>query len=386
MAGPSGGQNQQNNQNDNSLDFIWMIVLIVAAIGLSWYFGKNYITAFIYQVRFYEIAAITFVVNLWNQFTHLVPFLPAIDLSKLNSWAALIQQKAVGTSFQALQDMSYDVGSYLRYPTIIVLAALAFFVYSKNVTMKFKTVFNMKRLREQENKNWPQITPILKHNLIKEDIDKGPWAMSMTPMQFCKRFDLIQEEVDDDGKKKAILKNNAAGNYFVLQLGSLWQSAKSLPIHARALFAIFAACANQDRKAADVLLDQIAYSAADNGKLNFAGTDELLAKYIDSKVVTRAVQKHAYVLTVMASMLELARTNGVLASAEFLWLKPIDRRLWYVLNSVGRQTAVPEVAGPFAHWLAEKKLSRALQVPMIDEAVRSLEVALTEILYEGEEE
>ena len=87
----------------------------------------------------------------------------------------------------------------------------------------------------------------------------------------------------------------------------------------------------------------------------------------------------------MASMLELARTDGVLASAEFLWLKPLDRKLWYMLNSVGRQTAVPEIAGAFAHWTAEKKTKRALRVPMVDEAAKSLEVAMKEIIYEADE-
>ena len=56
----------------------------------------------------------------------------------------------------------------------------------------------------------------------------------------------------------------------------------------------------------------------------------------------------------IASLLEMARIDGVLASAEFLWLKPVDRRMWYMLNCVGRQTAVAEIAGLFAHWQAEK--------------------------------
>jgi len=88
----------------------------------------------------------------------------------------------------------------------------------------------------------------------------------------------------------------------------------------------------------------------------------------------------------MATLLELARTDGVLATAEFLWLKPIDRPLWYMLNSVGRQTAFPEIAGVFAHWVAEKRLDRPLKVPMVEEAVKALEMAMKEIKYEPDEE
>ena len=83
----------------------------------------------------------------------------------------------------------------------------------------------------------------------------------------------------------------------------------------------------------------------------------------------------------MASLLRRARFYGVLPTAEFLWLKPIDRRLWYMLNSVGRQTPFTEVAGPFAHWLAETELTRPCLVPIIDEAVNALEGAIKEIKF-----
>ena len=86
----------------------------------------------------------------------------------------------------------------------------------------------------------------------------------------------------------------------------------------------------------------------------------------------------------MATMLEIARSDGVLASSEFLWLKPVDRQLWFMLNSVGRQTAVGEIAGGIAHWLAEKKVGRALRTPMIKEAVNSLAAALEDTLCEEE--
>ncbi len=52
--------------------------------------------------------------------------------------------------------------------------------------------------------------------------------------------------------------------------------------------------------------------------------------------------------------------DGVQASADFLWLKPIDRRLWYMLNTVGRQTPFAEVAGPYAHWLAEREMGKRI--------------------------
>ena len=72
---------------------------------------------------------------------------------------------------------------------------------------------------------------------------------------------------------------------------------------------------------------------------------------------------NAYVYSFMATLLEVSRSDGVLASSEFLWLKPLDRRLWYVLNHVGRQTAVVEVAEQFLTGWLEKRLVNHYGLP-----------------------
>ena len=158
----------------------------------------------------------------------------------------------------------------------------------------------------------------------------------------------------------------------------------TLPIYIKALIIIFVARAQRDRAVASKLLKQIAASAA-SGKLDFSGVEETLRKYKHSKVVKWLEGRHAYVYSLMATMLEIARVDGVLATAEFLWLKPVDRRLWYVLNSVGRQTSVVEVSGPFSHWLAEKKMGRALKTPMVKSAVDALENTMLDTLFVPDE-
>lgn len=383
MAGP--GPQAQSQQHENSLDFLWLIVIILAAIVLTWYFGKAYISAFIYQIRYYELLAVKAFISVWDSIASFIPFLPSADMSKVVFWQTTLETHKLGANLTDIGAVSTYVGSFLRYPIIIILSFAAAIVYSKNVTMKFKNIFNMKRLKDSELANWPQIAPVAKLNLLKEDIEEGPWAMAMTPMQFCKANNLIDEVIEDD-KVVAKLRRGEAYNLFILQLGNLWARPEKLPIHIKALFGVFSACAHHDREKATKLLHQISESASVSGKLNFTGAEELFQKYLDSKLTKRVLKKHAYILPIMASMLELARTDGVLASSEFLWLKPLDRKLWYMLNAVGRQTAIAEVSGPFAHWLAERKLGRALKVPMVEEAVNGLEGALAEILYEVEED
>ena len=294
--------------------------------------------------------------------------------------------------FNEVALLGQAVGDYLRFPFVLIIIILAFVIYFSNSTRVFKRVYDMGTLANLEQVNWPQITPVLKLKLNKQDIDKGPWAMAMTPMQFCKRYKLLDEYKaqpkegslqKDRNRIEVALKRGKANKIFSMQLGAIWPGLDKVPPHIRALFAVFAARHAGDSKAAADLLAKI--SASSLKKLDFSGVDALCKKHQDTKNTQRIMQSHGYILTVMASMLEAAREDGVQASADFLWLKPIDRKLWYMLNTVGRQTPFVEVAGPFAHWLAEKNLGRRILVPMVEEATNALELVLKEVVYRPDE-
>jgi intracellular multiplication protein IcmP len=167
-------------------------------------------------------------------------------------------------------------------------------------------------------------------------------------------------------------------------MGPLWEGEFALPEHYKALFAVFLARIEHDTKSASELLDDLAISYT-KGAPDFSLVEDILKKHRQSKAAMKCVQSHAYVFTVMASMLKLARTDGVLATADFIWLKPIDRQLWYMLNCVGRQTPYCEVSGPYAHLIAEQELGRPLFKPIIDRAVLALENALEKIIYIDDE-
>lgn len=375
-----GGGNQ-----DNGLDFLWGLALVMAIVIVTWLLAGKQIVLFLYQIKVYEIAAVQWLLQAWNSLAGHWQFLPTVNLNPLQNLSDLLVNNRVDTNYNTLEKVLDQVGTYLRYPAILFIAILAAFIYSRNVTAKFKMVLNMHRMKELEHENWPQIKPIADVDLVAQDINKGPWAMSMTPIQFCEKHNLFKEKPKLDRSITGELNRGSAHQIFVLQLGALWTTPQALPIYAKALLASFAASANQERIKATEILKQINASAG-SGKLDFTGVEEFFAEQYSTKVVQKVLQKHAYVLTIFATMLELARTDGVFASSEFLWLKAVDRKLWYMLNSVGRQTAVPEVAGPYAHWLAEKNWGGRLRTPMVDEAVKALELALTEIIYQPEED
>ncbi len=368
---------------DNSLDMLWIAAIVVVGLVGIWYFGHDYIVMVILYVRMVEVALINFVLDGINYVFSSIGF--PLDIgSSLNQWESAMQAVPIERiTLEQVIAYSEVVGSYLRYPLGLILLVCAWWVYHKHTALRFNNVFDVRKLRNFEVNNWPQITPVIKSNIAKMDIDEGEWAMAMTPVQFGLKHDLLIFK-NINGEPRVEAKEGSAHRVFSVQLGPAWKGPRRLPIHARALFAAFAAKGNRDGDACTKLLHQIAASSGSN-KLNFTGTDELLAKYENTKLVKLAMSRHGYVLTVMMSMLELARTDGVMACSDFLWLKPIDRKLWYVLNNVGRQTGFCECAGPFAHFKAENSLRRSLSVPTVEEAVKAYQLALSDILYKPEE-
>jgi intracellular multiplication protein IcmP len=377
----------QQNATDQTANFFWLLVILTGAVLITWWLEKEIIVKIVFFVRHYEMYLIQAILSGVNTLASWLS-LPTIDTTKLNFWQNFIatqQANSADITFKQVAALSDNVGVFLRYPVMVVLIGLGVWMFLYNKTMRFRHNYNMQTLKKFEVENWPQITPVVDVDLLKKDVDQGPWAMAKLPIDFCKENNLLELTESAEGKKIWALKNGPAERLFVLQMGPLWQGVQALPIHMKALVVMFVARAHRDFKVTDELILQISKSA-ELGQLDFTGVEELLLKYQDSKVISWLEKRHAYVGTMMASLLQMARVEGVLATAEFLWLKPVDRRLWYLLNNVGRQTAVVEVAGLFAHWLAEKRLQRGLRTPMVKEAVVALEADIRDILYIPDED
>lgn len=371
---PAAPQDQQ--QNDQALSPLWISLGIFVALFVAWYVGHAYISLIVIKIKLFEAHLISLFTNNMHNVIH---------------WLKTVNPETVKPA--DLAELANITGAYLRYPVIILLITLSLLLFFGNSVGNYCQIYNMQTLLEEEKYNWPQIAPVVNLDLVGQDIEKGSWAMAMTATSFAKQHKLLVEEREQTSSESlsfrrklryALLKDEAA-RVFSLQMGKYWTSADDLNMHTKALFAIFAAKANHDRNAATEMLNQIAASSL-NGRLDFTGVQELLDKYKTSRIVQKVVSKHAYVMTAMASLLEVARRDGVLATAEFLWLKPVDRKLWYMLNNVGRQTAFVEVAGPFAHWQSERAIGHKLLMPMVEPAVNGLEVALKEFAFNLEDE
>lgn len=354
---------QKNTDPTNDLFLIMIVVaLIMAAI---YYFFGNQIKLVYLTIKLWELKIIT----LFYPSPAFLQYIDIIEQTPLKEWT--------------LKDMSFigsKVGMIANIPVIALLGYFAHKIWKKNPMQKFRRVLNMQTLKESEQRIWPYIAPVVHLDLMKEPFDKGPYAMALRPYDFAVKHKLLLDERNVNSMDKV-----RAEKLFVSQLGKLYGGFDRLKKHEQALLAIFAAQACGDKEGAMAAVAAIAISAAENQKKmpDFSSVQPLL-KYVNDEKVQKVINKHAYVYTVLAAMLEAARSTGVLPPPYIIWLKPRDRVLWYVLDCVGRQVAFVEVAGIFGHWKAEQIALHKLESPFVAKAVDGLDKALFEVKLAAE--
>lgn len=382
MSG-AGGQ----DDDKNSMAILWIVGFIFVVGVIVWVLFAPQIKYVFIKIRMLEMLLVTL-------FLKLIPdSIPGLYDIRVTADQTLAVTKILTPDQLSLNyaaQLSTVVGEYLRIPIMLLLAFFSYLMYGRNVKMRYRKRYTMDSLAKQESSVWPQINPVLNAKIEELDIDTGIWAMAQPPLEFCKIYKLISINVEmpksvlsKGPRYHMVLDKQRATRVFAAQLGRLWNGPEAMPIHRRALFAAIIARGCRDTKGSQNLLAQINMSCA-NGKLDkldFTGADALWKKHIKSREVTDIIKTHAYETTVFMALLLFARQDGVLASADFLWLKPLDRKFWYFLNNVGRQTAFCEAAGVHAHFLAESALRRPLSVPMVQEATKALELALQDIIY-----
>lgn len=370
----AAGAGQQGGA-DNTLAPLLIGGFLIVVVALLWHYQHTAIVRFLFAINIIQAWIVDW---LWpgQPLTEWIVFMKTVDHSKVD-WNTLIK-------------VTVEVGNYIRYLYMVILIILAFLLYQKDLTHKFCKIYSMKTLSQQEQENWPAISPVVGEDLIKADIYTGPWSMALNPMEFAKKYHLIRKndmllDHNQPGQEMtaSVIKADAK-RVFTMQLGPLWEGFDVAQPHVKALCALFLARIHRDRNAAKEISNALSISFA-HGKIDYSSAYPILKKYQNAVEVRELEQKHAYVYTFMASLIELARNDGVVPSSEFLWLKPIDRRLWYMLNCVGRQTPFAEIAGAFAHWKAEKLMGRRSLTPMVDEAVHALELAIKDVKLSAKE-
>ncbi len=363
--------------------FTWLILIFLLGIGLYGIWGMTYRTTgpAIMAVKQYELYPLTFISDDADR------AYSAIKIAR----ERLGRQIAGGSQYQhkqMWQMMSWSArksGEVYRYPVAFLLMGMGLWVLLFNQTGQFKNRHSLESLMGVMALCWPSITPFLKYNPAEKNsrapgarvpLELPIFAEALYPEEWMahNRIRVVNGVPDRDQIRRALL----------VQLGDKFDGIDNMPEHLYCLTAAIALKGARKRKESDDLLGEISKCwTPEGGFVATAGVKSACARALhDPKIVEPLLDimsKHAYISTALISALAWARRQGgVLAPAQFVWLRGEDRDMWYPLNNLGRRAFHVEASGAMAHYMAELEAGRGLSIPRLDSAV----VAIVQYLSE----
>ncbi len=358
--------------DDKKLDgfVVWAMIMgaIAGLLALLWWLLGDQIASGTRWVRVGELYIISFFTDKYEPMRH---FLISVPVGQIN--------------FKQFVQMNDIVLSVLRYPMMAIIGFMGWRAYTMDNKNPFMRKFDLEGLTQEHAAGFPVIRPITKFNPLKENSRQQgdavpaklpPFAEALMPEEWVAYCDVpITDGLPD---------RDAARRAFLPQLGKRWQGALTLPPYAQALFAAFAMKAGGKRTESDDFLGELATYWEPDGKGKGGGRlvlpkemkDQIRETIQDPKlgrVLEKIAAQHAFTTCALLRCLQFARDQGgVLAPAQFVWLRAVDRMLWYPLNNLGRNAVHIEAAGAITHYRAEKSANKPIPNPQLDPAVDGL--------------
>jgi intracellular multiplication protein IcmP len=356
----------------------WGILLCVfAALGyLIWWYFKIEIRSGIRWLRYGEMWVMSWFVGddyevMWKG--------QPVNYSELMNMAARIPADRIdGKLIDAL-----SIVGLAPYLWIICLLStlFGFWALFRGPGTEHRRHFDLNTLIKKQANIFPIISPFITFNPAKlpprppgapVPAEMPIFAEALSPEEW-----IVFNEIPVNGKN---LDEEIATRAFTKQLGPRWRGAKNLAPYRQILLAAFCLKASRKRADSDTMLARLAkcWSEKDGLKLSrdrklLREARAVLANQALSSSVLRKCNEHAWENTAMVRGLMTARSEGgVLAPAQFVWLRAHDRALWYPLNNLGRQSFHMEAMGLMAHFKAEKMAQRPIPRPKVGDAVKSL--------------
>ena len=362
----------QGNENHGFHTALVIIAGVMLAAAI-WWFAGGVVTSVVRWIRVGEINILSITTG---RFDTVRTVLPKMQISP--------HAEKLGPTYldwPTLWNVSTAVGDYMRWPTVIVLVLCMIWILYHAPHAKFKNKYKLETLIQIQSRIWPVIAPIINFNPLKSGFripggavpaNLPQFAESLAPDEWIAwaRIPVNDGVPDDEAIRLA----------FTQQLGPRWEGLAGLRTYHRALLAAFVLKGAQQRKQSDDLLGEIArfwVAGKPEGKGLILTED--LVKRIDKTLSDKSLMepvleiaaKHAYRTTALLGILRWAREQGgVLAPAQFVWLRGEDRALWYALNNLGRRSYHAEAAGAMAHYMAEHVARRALPMPRVKTAIQ----------------
>ncbi len=367
---------KSNTLHDNAIGWIILAIIFFLILLLVWYFMQDQIKDAIRWIRYAEIWFLSLFVDESYTIT-----IGDEDISPVAEMGFIREIPASQLSTEALGVITELALAPYRLAATVVLGAMGLWALLYGPGTQYRRKFNIDGLISAQANNFPVIAPFVKFNPgtlpprppgTPVPADLPLFAEALGPEEWV----AYNEIPVPDGQ----MNEDVTYIAFAKQLGKRWQGPLKLEPYKQVLLAAFCLKASRKRSEADAMLGRIAQCWSDKTGLQL-GKDKALLK--DARKVLRnkalaantlaKCNQHAFQTTAMIRALLNAREEGgVLAPAQFVWLRAYDRTLWYPLNNLGRQAYHMEALGAMAHFKAERRTARPIPKPKVDEAVQSI--------------
>lgn len=358
-----------------------IIAIIVGGAGLSYMVWSNwhaeisllYIRALVWQIDFLHL--------------HSQPIVQLRQQLVTASWSP--------EHVRAIQ-LWYGLmilGSALRWPVAIIIAALGITCICRAAPGRFAKALDLEGLIEVQARMFPTLRGFAERRLSKLVAPAQGMPRPADPALHAHEW-RARFATDRNGH----FSEAGAISAFTAQLGRHWTGLDAATPVERVLFAAFIAHHSQERAEAMDLLGRLSESLRKAGldgpegpksalsvpsEIISIADEKLSVPGVSAKIDTICARNGWTTTALMTLLTEARRKAGVLAPPAFAIVKLIDRSLWYALHSLGFPHERPEedvhpnprveAAGARAHWEAERKARRPIYTPTVSVAVATLQ-------------
>lgn len=304
--------------------------------------------------------------------------------------------------------LSLNKVSYIIMPFFLIIPIKMFNASYNHIILSLRTNHGFWSMVRAQSKSFSYTIPVLRYESYwknNPNHKKKYRFNTLMPDDFADLHKLVM--VDNGRRTINVDKARAIFKDQLKQCGVPWKNGEGelqagvfhktdsskLKPHEAALFVICAVRMNgrgkKSREAGLAMLSAInrSCSPTDN-PVDAFDFQQIITGVVGGMTIQNAfkvsgvpaiIDAHHYVSTVLMRMLFEARKDGKLPCSHFIWLKIVDRHLWFALQGVTpRQIArgFCEASGDFAQFWNEMIASRnnaVLKEPFMDNAVVALE-------------
>ncbi len=370
-----------DDKSPYDLEIMSFLVLFVAGgfLVIIWWIFKEQLTDVYRWIRVFEMWLGSMIVG--DDFSITIPGLGVQTLKTWRDWLPTANIENIGQ--QEIKVTTHMAMGALRLVFSGALILMGIIVILFEPGAQFRRKMNLEELMAEQAKSFPTIAPFIDFNPLKipsrvigEAVPaKLPlFAEALSPEEWVAYNEVPYE--------KGVVNFPKAYKGMLKQLGHRWQGPLKLPIYAQGLYAVFALKHIRKREEAEDLLNKMALSwSARRGFKPSMGLVSYIKKTIKNPAIGGKLKpyadQHAFNTTALLRCLARAREEGgVIAPATFLWLRGVNRTLWYPLNNLGRRSYHAEASGAMVHYTYELIAGQKIPTPKFDDAIEGLEIFL----------